>query len=848
MRCTASVADRTVTCGEATLAGPSALRAQLDQHVLGGQGVYVRLASSGVAYNAGTSIYSFAATVQDLSTVALATSDGATRHPDGVRAFLADGPTTTGGTGTITVANATDVGTFTASNQPYFQYGGAIGGVDQPELGADGILSSSEISSAKTWQFNVPATVTSFDFTVYVATEMPTVAAATAAPQVASVSANPMVPAATVTLTGTNFNPTPASNTVLIGGRAATVTGGDATHLQVVVPCVNTGSTAVNVTTGGMRGADFSQPVQAVQRTLAVGQSLVLTTAIDSYCNELPAAGGAARYIVSVFSDNTSPASNSPMQFSGSGGVVPSGYVQGPVAAADEGLRAPAGAAPAAGDQKHLRRIDEDARQYLSLRTRFGGRTASSQSRIGSARFSVIPATTRTFRISNQNATSPNTVCNSYYVISATRVYYNGKVAIYEDDATPSAFLSTNNPTMAGYYSQIGDQFNADIEPVISTNFGNLLLRDATTDDNGVEVLVFSPRLNTSFASVVGFTTTCDQFPNDDSSTPAVGGPYTGSGGSTNGASNFGEVYYGYQPVTAGSGYSGNTADNWYRTIRTNIVHESKHIASYSARVANNAPAYEAGWLEESTARVAEELWARSIDGLAWKADSPYGSAANPIGVYCEQRPTGYAECLTNTRRPFIAMQSHFTSMYTELFGTNARLLSPFGATSSDNAKYYYNVGWSLVRYTMDRYASTEAAFLTALTNSTTSGPTNLTAAAGANIDALLGGWALSLYADNYPGLTGSHPDIEMPTWNFRSIYAGLNADFPATYTLAYPLVPQQRAFGDFALASITTLRGGGVLWYELSGTQTLNQLLRLETNGGGLPSSSLRIAIARLQ
>jgi hypothetical protein len=43
-------------------------------------------------------------------------------------------------------------------------------------------------------------------------------------------------------------------------------------------------------------------------------------------------------------------------------------------------------------------------------------------------------------------------------------------------------------------------------------------------------------------------------------------------------------------------------------------------------------------------------------------------------------------------------------------------------------------------------------------------------------------------------------------------------------------------------------MRGGGILWYELSGTQTVGQLLRLETNGGGLPSSSLRLAITRVQ
>ncbi|HYJ81074.1 MAG TPA: hypothetical protein VEW03_15785, partial [Longimicrobiaceae bacterium] len=235
-------------------------------------------------------------------------------------------------------------------------------------------------------------------------------------------------------------------------------------------------------------------------------------------------------------------------------------------------------------------------------------------------------------------------------------------------------------------------------------------------------------------------------------------------------------------------------------------------------------------------------------DNQAWKSNIPYGTAANPINVYCDVRPEGWPECLTNPRRPASIMQRHFTSLYTEMFGTNARLLSPFGPTASDNASYYYAVSWSLVRYAIDRYGASDAAFLTALTQSTTSGPTNLTTQAGVSIDQLLGGWALSLYADDFPGLGSPSTDIQMPTWNFRSVYAGLNSDFPATYTLAYPLVPQARSFGSFAPVGVATLRGGGVLWYEISGTQTAAQLLRLETDGGGPPSSNLRVAVTRLQ
>jgi hypothetical protein len=427
-------------------------------------------------------------------------------------------------------------------------------------------------------------------------------------------------------------------------------------------------------------------------------------------------------------------------------------------------------------------------------------------------------------------------------------VYYNGKIAIYEDDATPAGLKASANATMQDYYNRIGDQFNADMEPVLAANFGDVLRRDAITDNNGVLVALFTPLINTTFSGVAGFVVSCDQYPDADAAEPAVGGPYVGTAGA-NGASNFGEVFYAYQPTSTGTGFGTvGTPDYWYRTIRSTFIHESKHVTSMAAHVANGAPLQEEAWLEEGTARHSEELWGRTaVDGLAWKGNTGYGTLANPINVYCDVRPT-FAECLANTRRPAVVMQRHFSSLYTQMFGTNARLLSPFGPTPSDNAAYFYAVSWSLARYAIDRYGASDAAFLTALTQSTTTGTTNLAARTGVPTDRLLGGWALSLAVDDYPGLASPGVDIQMPTWNFRSIYQGLNTDFPGTYTLSYPLQPASFTFGAFAPVNVATMYGGGALWYQVSGTHTQPQLVRLLGNGGGSLPSTVRIAIARVE
>jgi hypothetical protein len=272
-------------------------------------------------------------------------------------------------------------------------------------------------------------------------------------------------------------------------------------------------------------------------------------------------------------------------------------------------------------------------------------------------------------------------------------------------------------------------------------------------------------------------------------------------------------------------------------------------VASLAARVANGSPVYEESWLEEGTARHAEELWERNaVFGLAWKGNTGYGSASNPVSLYCEVRPSGWPECAGNARGPALAMWAHFSTLYPFMAGTNARLMSPFGTTPDDSGFGFYASAWSLVRYAIDRYGTSDAAFLTALTQSTTAGAANLSARAGVPIGQLLGGWALALAADDYPGMGGSNPDVRFATWNFRNIYAGLNADFSSSFPLAYPLIGTATGFGGFGPVSVPTMYGGSVLWYQLSGVQTSPQLLRLASSGGGAPSTNIRVAVVRVQ
>ena len=208
--CQASVSARTLDCAASQ---PQAARGVSFDLVLGGQGALVRLASSGNAYNSGT--FSSNVTVENLIAQSMNTADGTTPDAGGVKVFFNSGPTVTGGTGVVSVANPDGTGAFTGSSQEYFQY-------------SDGaVLLSGATTAAKLWQFSVPTTVTTFEFQVFVTTTLPDEFSAIVAlglsrtPSALTIAPGGSGPT-TVLLTRTNFS---GAVTLSLGNAPAGVTG-----------------------------------------------------------------------------------------------------------------------------------------------------------------------------------------------------------------------------------------------------------------------------------------------------------------------------------------------------------------------------------------------------------------------------------------------------------------------------------------------------------------------------------------------------------------------------------------------------------------------------------------------
>jgi hypothetical protein len=148
--CQASVRTLSISCNRPAMGANGV--------VIGGQNVNVRLTSSNVAYDSVIDLFTFDVTVQNLMNEAIGTPDGTVPDPDGIQVFLATGPTVTLGSGVITPLNNDGEGTFTGTNQPFFAY--------------SEILDKDEVSSAKQWQFDIPGTVETFSFVLYLETDV----------------------------------------------------------------------------------------------------------------------------------------------------------------------------------------------------------------------------------------------------------------------------------------------------------------------------------------------------------------------------------------------------------------------------------------------------------------------------------------------------------------------------------------------------------------------------------------------------------------------------------------------------------------------------------------------------
>ncbi len=636
-------------------------------------------------------------------------------------------------------------------------------------------------------------------------------------------SVTPMQVLTTATITGTGFDPIPANNVVTLAGVQAPVTAGSITQLTISVPCIPNGATPVQVSREGSQSNVFSGTVTAPKIEIAAGQAAIVPASATE-CVEVPGGAADSRLLVTLTNTSLLLNSTSGVRLTGMGAAAaPMQNVKATSAMAAASFDAsPESSVRARQERVHFEHLERDRKEFARLMAESAAQRARG---IIHPEVRVEPpvigeARSFLFQFNSGCVTLGPT-------INAKAIYVGSKSVIWEDQS--NTLLSTSNTDLAGYYQRLGVIFDTDQYDAVKNSFGDPLLRDAVTDGDGLLHMVFSQRLNGSGAAA--YVISCDQFPKSQ---------YPGS--------NYNQLFYGSVPITAGSNInSTNYPDGWFYFMARTVVHEVKHIASHSARVANGAPNYEESWLEEGTARHAEEVWIRqSLHNVGWKQNTGWGTASTN-GVYCDFHPLE-AACLAGdaVRRPSYGMRRHFNEIRSKLF--QPWDYSPWGQATGQSGSVFYQTVWSMIRYTIDRYSSSESEFLTALNNATTTGVNNIVARAGVGIDQILVNWGLALYADDYPGMP-ANPDYQFPTWNLRSIYAGLNESpsWRGTFPNPFPIIPTAAAFGNFQTDPVN-IRGGAHAYYEISGNGAQSQMLKLRSSAGGVPPSTVIFAVLRLK
>jgi uncharacterized protein YjdB len=633
-------------------------------------------------------------------------------------------------------------------------------------------------------------------------------------PIVSAIAPTPLVPGASVTITGTGFDPDASANSVFIDGVAATVATATPTELVVNLPpahdwpCAFDHDVHLVITSGGRVGLDSAQLHVATPRGALTPGDTIGLDGEEARCNELAPVGGNAWYV--VLAANTDVGNPLSLGFAGNARAVP----PGPAPAAEPRSAPTPSGISLAFSLDSLRRSALTHRRLLEQSRALSRRAGPPAPLLRAARrlepqHSVAATINGLARVRIPKLEDPD-FCSSYRTITARVVFTGAHVVILEDNAAPLA------GTMDYQYALLGQEFDGAMYPKLLANFGNPLAMDSLLDRDGRIAMVFSPVVNSY--GIGGFVVSCDFYP--ESVAPS---------------SNTGEIFYAHVPLTPGGGFNGFSGEVWRWLTRSIAMHEAKHITAFAERLSRGAPIDDT-WLEEASAVLAEELWTRNIYFTTWKGDASYRST-----IYCDVRPT-WPEC---AGRPY-SMFNAFAFLYDYVTQLDRR--TPLGPTSYDDATFYGS-GWSFLRWAVDQSNTTESDFLKQLVQEPAlTGVANLEARAQRPFSEMLPEWADALYHDSW-ALPPTRPTWSMPSWKLDDIFAGMRQDFPSDFPDAYPVRGREWTLGSpFEWKPVTLAPGG---WALLTGNgipHDAPQLVKILSGGDGPLPPSLHVQIIRVR
>jgi len=376
------------------------------------------------------------------------------------------------------------------------------------------------------------------------------------------------------------------------------------------------------------------------------------------------------------------------------------------------------------------------------------------------------------------------------------------KALILADTLNPKPGFTTAD------YQRYAARFDTLVYPLDVAAFGT----PSDIDQNGRVAIVFTravneltPRSATTY--VGGLTFSRDLFPQlATSRTTACQ------------TSNEGEFVYLMAPDPNGT-INGNRRTNGFVDTNTTAVlaHELVHLINASRKlyVNTSAAVFEAKWLDEGLAHIAEELMFYRESGLSPRTNIDYAA--------------------------LVASNRSRSAYLTDMGGNAARYRDFIASTGSASPYRAGDPGvstrggaWSLLRYLADRTGTTDGTVWSRLVDNTAVGTANLQAVFGRDVSAMIRDWMVSIAVDD-AAATG--PELQQRSWNWRFIFAGSEG-----VSVFYPLsvTPMTNA------TSYTgTIPAGGSVYYRLS--VAANDSASITLGGqSGAAGSNLQLVIVR--
>jgi hypothetical protein len=621
-------------------------------------------------------------------------------------------------------------------------------------------------------------------------------APATAAPRQARITRlapDTLTAGGTLVVEGEHLPAALADLRVTLGGVALPVRVASPTRLEATIPasafpCGEVARQPLLLTLGTALVDTVVPLATATRLELAPGESASLLGPDGGRCVELAATATAARYVVAVVNTSTDVPSPAAFDLRGAGTGSLAGVRSTEQQTDTRGLRLSAAVGSASHQAVHP-----------------GATTAAHHTHVvrpGAA--PVWPSRTGALQAVRTQPQPGDTIamtallntCSTGRPVHARVVYVGTRALILEDIRAPRPGRLDES------YARLGAEYDQLVHPLLVSQIGDPLAMNARMGGDGRVTMLFTPFVNDSAPGTAAYVSACNFYPR-----------------ATFAGSNQDEVIY------ARVATAHETPDDWRRAIRSTIVHEAKHLASFAERLARGHE-FEEPWLEEATARIAEELYARTFPGGGrFKGHTGFAGSVGCELRLCDDRP--------------LIMWKHFSQLHTYLAGTDT--LSPLGPAGRSDATHYAS-GWSLVRWILDAHVADEAHTLrTLVAGGFGRGLDALAAAAGRSREEIVLGWAVS-NADGALGPSGRAEGER--SWNTGDMWTGLATMLPGAFRAA-PLAARQLSFGAFSLPA-GQLAPLGVRYTVLEGQAGSGQ--RLSVAGERAGHDGVRVVLRRLE